>query len=126
MKHTKWYILLALASAMLVCDAVRDIRRPAASVGAERTETGHHAVHPDAGAANARFRPSPPDPQPNETAAELQQQRLETAQDAESVRLEEAATELQHRQQQITPPQPEIPTDDPEEAALAQELHQAP
>ncbi len=86
-----WRVLLSVAFVMLVFCAVRAVRRPAASDAAQRTEVS-------AGRAQA-------EENENVTATnELQVRQLETARDAQWMKQQEAAQELQRRQQEATHP----------------------
>jgi hypothetical protein len=109
MKKETW-VLLSLTSVLLVFCAVRAVRSPAASAGAQ------------SGTPNAMYRVWEPStavcaehaqPDENETGAgannintahELHLRRLETVREAQRMKQQEAANELQWRQQEVTRP----------------------
>jgi hypothetical protein len=90
MKQRGWCVLLSVAFAVLVFCAARDLRKPAASNGAQRIEAGAAGARAketseSIGAVHVR------------AASDLQLRRRETAQEAQRVKQQEAAAELQRR-----------------------------
>ncbi len=96
MKRQTW-VLISLASVLLIFCAVRAVRSPAVSAGAQRTGVCEDLARSDeketsAGADNSN------------AANELRLRQLETAGAAQRMRQQEAANELQRRQQQAPRP----------------------
>jgi hypothetical protein len=90
MKQRGWCVLLSVAFAVLVFCAARDLRKPVASHGAQRIE---------AGAAGVRAKETPESigAVQVEAASGLQLRHRETAQEAQRIKQQEAAAELQRR-----------------------------
>ena len=102
MKQRGWCVLLSVAFVLLVFCAARDLRKPAASDGAQRIEVGAAGAQANealesAGAVQV------------EAANELQLRQLETAREAQRIEQQEAALELQRRQRESTRPPSENP-----------------
>ena len=97
MKQKRWCVVLSVASVLLLFCAVRAVRRPAASEGAQRIEAG-------TGRAQAGEAMETREAINVETTNDLQLRQLETAREAQRMKQQEAATELQRRQQEATRP----------------------
>jgi hypothetical protein len=97
-----WRVLLSVAFVLLVFCAVRAVRRPAVSKGAQRPEVGTaraqaNEARESVGAVRV------------EATHKLQLRQLETAQEAQRMKQQEAATELQRRQEEAIRPPSENP-----------------
>ena len=105
MKKKTW-VLLSLASVLLIFCAVRAVRSPAASAGAQRTAVCEGRAQPGENEMSARFRKAHEnmDARNVNAANELQLRQLETAREAQRMRQQEAANELQRRQQEAIRP----------------------
>jgi flagellar biosynthesis/type III secretory pathway M-ring protein FliF/YscJ len=91
MQQKTWCVVLSVVCVLVVFCAVRAVRRPAASEGAQRIEVS-------AGRAQA-----------NEAIIDLPLRQLETIREAQRTRQQETADELQCRQQEA----PGLPSDNP-------------
>lgn len=89
MIHKTWRVLLLVAFVMLLFCAIRTIRRPAASDAAQKPEVAPSRAPADGNESVM-------------TPGELRLRQLETAQNAQSMKQQEAVTELQRRQQGTT------------------------
>jgi hypothetical protein len=108
MKKETW-VLLSVASVLLIFGAVRAVRSPAVSAGAQSgTPNAMHRVWEPSPAVCEGRAPS----NGNQTSAgandinaanELHRRQLETAREAQRMRQQEAANELQQRQQEGAP-----------------------
>ena len=99
MQQTRRCVLLSVACVLVVFGAVRAVRRPAASDGAQRIRVSAGVVPVEERTMNARPQPAPEriDTSNFQTVHELQQRQLETARVAERTERQEAARELQRR-----------------------------
>jgi len=93
MRQSGLRILLSVAFVLMLVCAVRAVRRPAASAGAQKTDVRAGRVQSDGAAGRA-------DVTNAETANELQVRRLKAAGEAQRTKQQEAANELQRRQQE--------------------------
>lgn len=91
MIHKTWRILLSVAFVLLVFCAVRAVRRPAASVGAQRMAASADRARADDAIESV-------DAASVEATDDLRVRQLETARDAQRIEQQETALELQRRQ----------------------------
>ncbi len=105
MKSKTW-LLLSLASILLIFCAVRAVRSPAASAGAQGPAVCENRAPSDENGTSTRLRKAPEGAGADQVSAanELYLRQLETAQEAQRMRQQEAASELQRRQQQAPRP----------------------
>lgn len=103
MRQKKYCVLLSVAFILLLFSAAREIRRPAASRGAQRMEV-----------STARAQAEEPmdsmDAIDVEATNDLQLRQLETAREAQRIEQQEATIELQRRQQESPRPSSENPS----------------
>lgn len=106
MQQTRRCVLLSVACVLLVFCAVRAVRRPAASDGAQRIEVCEGRAQAGEKETDARSRKTMEsiDAIHVEAAGDLQRRQLETAREAQRMKQQEAAHELQRRQQEATRP----------------------
>jgi len=99
-------VLLSVGCMLLVFCAVRAVRRPAASGAAQRIDVPEALAQAAEKATNPRFQPIGESISPVnvEATSDLPQTHLETAQAAQQMKQQEAARELQQRQQGATRP----------------------
>jgi hypothetical protein len=105
MKKKTW-VLLSLASVLLIFCAVRAVRSPAVSAGAQSTAVCEGRAQSGENETIARFQKAREsmDAHGVNAANELQLRQLETARKAQGMKQQEAANELQRRQQEATRP----------------------
>ena len=106
MQQTKRRVLLSVACVLLVFCAVRAVRRPAASGGAQRVEVCAGRAPWGEYETDARSRKTRESIEAIHVGAagDLQRRQLETAREAQRMKQQEAAAELQRRQQEATRP----------------------
>ncbi len=105
MKKKTW-VLLSLASVLLIFCAVRAVRSPAASAGAQSAAVCEGRTPSGENETSARFQKAHEsmDARNVNAANELQVRQLETAREAQRMKQQEAANELQRRQQEAIRP----------------------
>jgi hypothetical protein len=96
MKQKSRCVLLSVACILVVFCAVRAVKRPMASDAAQRIEAGASRTLADESVTDARF--------PVTATDNLRLTQLETARRAQRIKQQEAARELQHRQQETIHP----------------------
>jgi len=102
MKQKGWCVGLSVACVLLVFCAVRTVRGPATSEGAQGSAIGAARVKADQATKSTGALYA-------EANNDVRLRQLETAGEAQRIKQEEAAQELQWRQQETTQPLSENP-----------------